>query len=158
MQPFSLQWAEAPHATSLFGHVITEVFNVPLALRLVLFVDCVGVTPLDVPGGFLRNDYKNFTLKFHKYDSQVGTQQLKKKNLRFSIMLDIYILFLCFVFFLFSPNVLRLINVTIQFQLKAINLQSIINNEIPDCYTFVITVSLLICSVLVFPTSYCKYV
>ncbi|KAG7315876.1 hypothetical protein KOW79_020742 [Hemibagrus wyckioides] len=62
---------------------------------------CVGVTPLDVPDGFLRNNYKNFTLKFHK-----------------------------------------LINVTIQFQLKAINLQSIINNEIPDCYTFVITIVL----------------
>ncbi|KAF7689504.1 mucolipin-1a [Silurus meridionalis] len=62
---------------------------------------CVGVTPLDVPDGVLKNDYKNFTLKFHK-----------------------------------------LINVTIQFQLKAINLQTIINNEIPDCYTFVITIVL----------------
>lgn len=30
----------------------------------------------------------------------------------------------------------RLINVTIHFQLKTINLQSLINNEIPDCYTF----------------------
>ncbi|XP_030636011.1 mucolipin-1a [Chanos chanos] len=36
----------------------------------------------------------------------------------------------------------KLINVTIQFQLKAINLQTIINNEIPDCYTFVITIVL----------------
>lgn len=36
---------------------------------------------------------------------------------------------------------LRLINVTIQFKLKAINIQTIINNEIPDCYTFTITVS-----------------
>lgn len=35
----------------------------------------------------------------------------------------------------------RLINVTIQFKLKAINIQTIINNEIPDCYTFTITVS-----------------
>lgn len=35
----------------------------------------------------------------------------------------------------------RLINVTIDFQLKAINIQTIINNEIPDCYTFAITVS-----------------
>uniref|UniRef100_A0A8C1TXR3 Mucolipin 1a n=1 Tax=Cyprinus carpio TaxID=7962 RepID=A0A8C1TXR3_CYPCA len=35
----------------------------------------------------------------------------------------------------------KLINVTIQFQLKAINLQTIIHNEIPDCYTFFITVS-----------------
>lgn len=34
----------------------------------------------------------------------------------------------------------RLINVTIDFQLKAINIQTIINNEIPDCYTFAITV------------------
>nr|XP_055199133.1 mucolipin-1 isoform X4 [Nyctereutes procyonoides] len=30
----------------------------------------------------------------------------------------------------------KLINVTIHFQLKTINLQSLINNEIPDCYTF----------------------
>lgn len=34
----------------------------------------------------------------------------------------------------------KLINVTIQFQLKAINIQTIINNEIPDCYTFFITI------------------
>ncbi|XP_042577048.1 mucolipin-1b [Cyprinus carpio] len=37
-------------------------------------------------------------------------------------------------------SLLRLINVTIQFQLKAINIQTIINNEIPDCYTFSITI------------------
>lgn len=37
-------------------------------------------------------------------------------------------------------NFQKLINVTIQFQLKAINIQTIINNEIPDCYTFSITV------------------
>ncbi|KAG7491592.1 hypothetical protein MATL_G00005450 [Megalops atlanticus] len=36
----------------------------------------------------------------------------------------------------------KLINVTIQFQLKAINIQTIINNEIPDCYTFIITIVL----------------
>uniref|UniRef100_A0AAQ6AJT9 Mucolipin TRP cation channel 1a n=1 Tax=Amphiprion ocellaris TaxID=80972 RepID=A0AAQ6AJT9_AMPOC len=36
----------------------------------------------------------------------------------------------------------KLINVTIQFQLKAINIQTIINNEIPDCYTFYITIVL----------------
>lgn len=40
-----------------------------------------------------------------------------------------------------SPLSHRLINVTIQFKLKAINIQTIINNEIPDCYTFTITVS-----------------
>ncbi|XP_029945488.1 mucolipin-1b [Salarias fasciatus] len=34
----------------------------------------------------------------------------------------------------------KLINVTISFQLKAINIQTIINNEIPDCYTFSITI------------------
>ncbi|KAF5909235.1 mucolipin-1-like, partial [Clarias magur] len=62
---------------------------------------CVGISPLNVPDGFLKSDFRNFTLKFHK-----------------------------------------LINVTIQFQLKAINLQTIINNEIPDCYTFVITIVL----------------
>lgn len=39
--------------------------------------------------------------------------------------------------------VCRLINVTIDFQLKAINIQTIINNEIPDCYTFAITVNYL---------------
>uniref|UniRef100_A0A8C7WXP9 Mucolipin extracytosolic domain-containing protein n=1 Tax=Oryzias sinensis TaxID=183150 RepID=A0A8C7WXP9_9TELE len=33
----------------------------------------------------------------------------------------------------------RLINVTMDFQLKAINVQTILNNEIPDCYTFAIT-------------------
>uniref|UniRef100_A0A8C2JYK5 Mucolipin 1b n=1 Tax=Cyprinus carpio TaxID=7962 RepID=A0A8C2JYK5_CYPCA len=37
-------------------------------------------------------------------------------------------------------NFQKLINVTIQFQLKAINIQTIINNEIPDCYTFSITI------------------
>ncbi|EPQ06927.1 Mucolipin-1, partial [Myotis brandtii] len=36
---------------------------------------------------------------------------------------------------------LRLINVTIHFQLKTINLQSLINNEIPDCYTFSILIT-----------------
>lgn len=69
---------------------------------------------------------------------------------------------LCFVFFSLSNKVIkkithcyfhtknsviyclsRLINVTVDFQLKAINIQTIINNEIPDCYTFVITVSFL---------------
>lgn len=39
------------------------------------------------------------------------------------------------------PRHHRLINVTIHFQLKTINLQSLINNEIPDCYTFSILVS-----------------
>uniref|UniRef100_A0A671W443 Mucolipin TRP cation channel 1a n=1 Tax=Sparus aurata TaxID=8175 RepID=A0A671W443_SPAAU len=36
----------------------------------------------------------------------------------------------------------KFINVTIEFQLKAINIQTIINNEIPDCYTFYITIVL----------------
>ncbi|XP_039626368.1 mucolipin-1a [Polypterus senegalus] len=35
----------------------------------------------------------------------------------------------------------KLINVTIQFKLKAINIQTIINNEVPDCYTFTITIT-----------------
>ncbi|KAM9393250.1 mucolipin-1b [Pholidichthys leucotaenia] len=34
----------------------------------------------------------------------------------------------------------KLIDVTLDFQLKAINIQTIINNEIPDCYTFAITI------------------
>ncbi|CAL8270787.1 unnamed protein product [Lota lota] len=63
--------------------------------------ECIGLDPPtpDSPEG--NQDYKNFTLKFHK-----------------------------------------LINVTIDFQLKAINIQTIINNEIPDCYTFFITMLL----------------
>ncbi|XP_037118796.1 mucolipin-1a [Syngnathus acus] len=36
----------------------------------------------------------------------------------------------------------KFINVTIEFQLKAINVQTIINNEIPDCYTFYIKIVL----------------
>uniref|UniRef100_A0A2D4IQ10 Mucolipin extracytosolic domain-containing protein n=2 Tax=Micrurus TaxID=8634 RepID=A0A2D4IQ10_MICLE len=42
-----------------------------------------------------------------------------------------------------SPHLVsgRLINVTIDFRLKAINIQTIINNEIPDCYTFSITIT-----------------
>ncbi|XP_034854337.1 mucolipin-1 isoform X10 [Mirounga angustirostris] len=35
----------------------------------------------------------------------------------------------------------KLINVTIHFQLKTINLQSLINNEIPDCYTFSVLIT-----------------
>uniref|UniRef100_A0A6Q2X8H3 Uncharacterized protein n=1 Tax=Esox lucius TaxID=8010 RepID=A0A6Q2X8H3_ESOLU len=42
----------------------------------------------------------------------------------------------------FTLKFYKLINVTIQFQLKAINIQTIINNEIPDCYTFLITIVL----------------
>ncbi|XP_074553319.1 mucolipin-1b [Halichoeres trimaculatus] len=40
----------------------------------------------------------------------------------------------------FTLKFYKLINVTIEFQLKAINIQTIINNEIPDCYTFAITI------------------
>ncbi|XP_054150662.1 mucolipin-1 [Melozone crissalis] len=35
----------------------------------------------------------------------------------------------------------RLINVTVEFQLKAINIQTLLNHEIPDCYTFGVTVT-----------------
>ncbi|XP_037360714.1 mucolipin-1 isoform X2 [Talpa occidentalis] len=35
----------------------------------------------------------------------------------------------------------KLINVTIHFQLKTINLQSLINNETPDCYTFSVLIT-----------------
>ncbi|KAM7028133.1 mucolipin-1-like [Acridotheres tristis] len=35
----------------------------------------------------------------------------------------------------------RLINVTVDFQLKAINIQTLLNHEIPDCYTFSVTVT-----------------
>ncbi|XP_061438670.1 mucolipin-1 isoform X4 [Rhineura floridana] len=41
----------------------------------------------------------------------------------------------------FTLKFYKLINVTIQFKLKAINIQTIINNEIPDCYTFSITIT-----------------
>ncbi|XP_054614839.1 mucolipin-1-like [Dunckerocampus dactyliophorus] len=40
----------------------------------------------------------------------------------------------------FTLNFYKLINVTVEFHLKAINVQTIINNEIPDCYTFAITI------------------
>ncbi|KAM8825026.1 mucolipin-1b isoform 2-T2 [Synchiropus picturatus] len=40
----------------------------------------------------------------------------------------------------FTLKFYKLINVTMDFQLKAINIQTIINNEIPDCYTFAITI------------------
>ncbi|XP_077591223.1 mucolipin-1b [Stigmatopora nigra] len=40
----------------------------------------------------------------------------------------------------FTLNFYKLINVTVDFQLKAINIQTIINNEIPNCYTFAITI------------------
>ncbi|XP_035471540.2 mucolipin-1 [Scophthalmus maximus] len=40
----------------------------------------------------------------------------------------------------FTLKFYKLINVTIDFWLKAINIQTIINNEIPDCYTFAITI------------------
>ncbi|KAM4634829.1 mucolipin-1b [Polymixia lowei] len=62
-----------------------------------VITDCIGLDPLH--DSTENNDFKNFTLMFHK-----------------------------------------LINVTIEFQLKAINIQTIINNEIPDCYTFAITI------------------
>uniref|UniRef100_A0A2K5NF71 Mucolipin TRP cation channel 1 n=1 Tax=Cercocebus atys TaxID=9531 RepID=A0A2K5NF71_CERAT len=40
------------------------------------------------------------------------------------------------------PSLLpRLVNVTIHFRLKTINLQSLINNEIPDCYTFSVLIT-----------------
>uniref|UniRef100_A0A2K6MEL4 Mucolipin TRP cation channel 1 n=1 Tax=Rhinopithecus bieti TaxID=61621 RepID=A0A2K6MEL4_RHIBE len=35
----------------------------------------------------------------------------------------------------------KLVNVTIHFRLKTINLQSLINNEIPDCYTFSVLIT-----------------
>ncbi|KAM4754576.1 LOW QUALITY PROTEIN: mucolipin-1 [Cyanocitta cristata] len=35
----------------------------------------------------------------------------------------------------------RLINVTVEFQLKAINIQTLLNNEIPDCYSFAVTIT-----------------
>ncbi|NXB39780.1 MCLN1 protein, partial [Eulacestoma nigropectus] len=35
----------------------------------------------------------------------------------------------------------KLINVTVEFQLKAINIQTLLNNEIPDCYSFGVTIT-----------------
>ncbi|XP_067472030.1 mucolipin-1b isoform X1 [Thunnus thynnus] len=40
----------------------------------------------------------------------------------------------------FTLKFYKLVNVTVDFQLKAINIQTVINNEIPDCYTFAITI------------------
>ncbi|NP_001089421.1 uncharacterized protein LOC734471 [Xenopus laevis] len=74
------------------GHIdpANDTFNIdPQIITSCLFLD---------PAEPSQN-YKNFTIKFHK-----------------------------------------LINLTVQFQLKAINIQTIINNEIPDCYTFTITI------------------
>lgn len=59
-----------------------------------IVTDCVYADPMET-----AQNYRNFTIKFHK-----------------------------------------LINITVRFQLKAINIQTIINNEIPDCYTFTITI------------------
>uniref|UniRef100_A0A8B9HKL5 Mucolipin 1b n=1 Tax=Astyanax mexicanus TaxID=7994 RepID=A0A8B9HKL5_ASTMX len=70
---------------------VNDTFNIDPRI----ITDCIGVNPPADPSAPIPDDYKNFTLKFHK-----------------------------------------LINVTIKFKLKAINIQSIINNEIPDCYTF----------------------
>uniref|UniRef100_A0A2K5NEZ3 Mucolipin TRP cation channel 1 n=1 Tax=Cercocebus atys TaxID=9531 RepID=A0A2K5NEZ3_CERAT len=44
-----------------------------------------------------------------------------------------------FSFFFFFET--ELVNVTIHFRLKTINLQSLINNEIPDCYTFSVLIT-----------------
>ncbi|XP_062387879.1 mucolipin-1b isoform X2 [Sardina pilchardus] len=81
------------------GHIdpVNDTFDIDPRIM----TDCIGVDPPSESTASLTDDYKNFTLKFHK-----------------------------------------LINVTINFQLKAINLQTIINNEIPDCYTFRITILL----------------
>ncbi|XP_041943446.1 mucolipin-1b [Alosa sapidissima] len=81
------------------GHInpVNDTFDIDP--RIV--TDCIGVDPPPEPTAPLTDDYKNFTLQFHK-----------------------------------------LINVTMNFQLKAINLQTIINNEIPDCYTFRIMILL----------------
>ncbi|KAJ8363441.1 hypothetical protein SKAU_G00122720 [Synaphobranchus kaupii] len=81
------------------GHIVpaNDTFNIDPHV----VTECIGVNPLAVHPSSSSNDYRNFTLKFHK-----------------------------------------LINVTIEFQLKAINIQTIINNEIPDCYTFTITIIL----------------
>ncbi|XP_072531253.1 mucolipin-1b [Salminus brasiliensis] len=74
---------------------VNDTFNIDPRI----IIDCIGVNPPTDSSAPPQEDYKNFTLKFHK-----------------------------------------LINVTIKFKLKAINIQSIINNEIPDCYTFSVTI------------------
>ncbi|XP_075063058.1 mucolipin-1 [Mixophyes fleayi] len=75
------------------GHIdpANDTFNIDPKV----VTDCIYIDPNDTTS----QNYKNFTIKFHK-----------------------------------------LINITVQFQLKAINIQTIINNEIPDCYTFMITI------------------
>ncbi|RMB89315.1 hypothetical protein DUI87_34296 [Hirundo rustica rustica] len=40
---------------------------------------------------------------------------------------------------------LRLISVTVEFQLKAINIKMLLNHKIPDCYTFSVTISVPAC-------------
>lgn len=110
---------------------------VPLLLFLIfLFPDCIGLDPLTYSAAPGNSDYKNFTLLFYKLETLLCLCVLVLKRYYFSLQCEFCTLNPQHVSFL--P---RLINVTIDFQLKAINIQTIINNEIPDCYTFAITVS-----------------
>uniref|UniRef100_A0AAQ5XQ68 Mucolipin TRP cation channel 1a n=1 Tax=Amphiprion ocellaris TaxID=80972 RepID=A0AAQ5XQ68_AMPOC len=107
-----------------------------------IITDCIGVNPLSVPPAPLTNSFI-----FHMAST---SPRLASINEIISAVSDDdlqQVPYLCCtqtrtqpfsVLFLLS----RLINVTIQFQLKAINIQTIINNEIPDCYTFYITIVL----------------
>uniref|UniRef100_A0A8C5I3C4 Mucolipin-1-like n=1 Tax=Gouania willdenowi TaxID=441366 RepID=A0A8C5I3C4_GOUWI len=116
-----------------------------------IITECVGVDPLSVPIAPFTSSYKNFTLKFHKCTHGFNLPHFSHWVCTFPQLS----FFLCFFLFssikraqFFNRRICvilcfsRFINVTIEFQLKAINVQTIINNEIPDCYTFSITILL----------------
>lgn len=108
------------------------------------FADCIGLNPpAQIPPSG-NSDYMNFTLKFHKSDVLFFVLFFGSKDrhcvLTYIDMMDV-VLFINIDKYI---SLSRLINVTIDFQLKAINIQTIINNEIPDCYTFAITVSFIL--------------
>ncbi|KAG9350495.1 hypothetical protein JZ751_026861 [Albula glossodonta] len=132
------------------GHIdpANDTFNIDphvITVPLSVLPDCIGVNPLAEPPSSLGSDYRNFTLKFHKNSMElimVIKPLIGVKPLSLSVYRTHCQSRLPFLPLPILPSLsVRLINVTIEFQLKAINIQTIINNEIPDCYTFIITVS-----------------
>lgn len=46
---------------------------------------------------------------------------------------------------IFDLTILRLVDIKITFQLKGINLQTVRHRELPDCYSFYVTVNIYFC-------------
>ncbi|KAK2087217.1 Mucolipin-1 [Saguinus oedipus] len=117
------------------GHV--DPANDTFDIDPMVVTDCVQVDPPERPPPPPSDDlallegsssYKNLTLKFHKISTGQGCQHSGRKGPEDAPAPH--------------PSLLpRLINVTIHFRLKTINLQSLINNEIPDCYTFSVLIT-----------------